>query len=446
LVWRPAHFFGGAIESINATPIPRWICRLITPTLNPARWTMNTAAQKVSKTVPRLRLRATAAAESALRGGHPWLFADRIQEQNRPGQLGELAVVYDRADRFLAAGLFDPDSPIRVRVLLLRKPQVLDAAWWSGHLDAALERRAGLFDSRTTGYRCLNGESDGWPGLVLDRYGDTFVLKLYTAAWFPRLDEISAWLRERLRPERIVLRLSRNIQEIAATRFDRRDGQILLGPDLSGPAIFQETGLAFEADVLRGQKTGFFLDQRENRRRVEALAAGRKVLNAFSFSGGFSLYAARGGARSVTDLDISAHALESAARNFSLNGETPAVAGCEREGVQAEAFAWLAESRRLFDLVILDPPSLAKRETKRAGAIRAYQRLAGLGLQRLSPGGFLVACSCSAHVSADEFFDAARYAVSRSGRKMQELQTTRHAPDHPAGFKEAEYLKAIYLG
>jgi 23S rRNA (cytosine1962-C5)-methyltransferase len=210
--------------------------------------------------------------------------------------------------------------------------------------------------------------------------------------------------------------------------------------------VFLETGLGFEADVVRGQKTGFFLDQRENRRRVETLASGRNVLNAFSFSGGFSLYAARGGARSVTDLDISAHALESAGRNFALNRASPAVAHCQREAVQADAFAWLGESGRVFDLVILDPPSLAKREAERAGAIRAYQRLAELGMRRLSPGGILVACSCSAHVSAEEFFEAVRDAAARSGRKFSELETARHAPDHPAGFKEAEYLKAIYLG
>ena len=400
---------------------------------------------ELPKPPPRLRLRVTSAAETALRSGHPWLFADRIQEQNRPGELGELAVIYDRQDRFLAVGLFDPDSPIRVRVLHAGKPEPLDAAWWSKHLGAALQRRSGLFDAQTTGYRCLNGESDGWPGLVLDRYGETLVLKLYTAAWFPRLDEISSLFRTRFAPERLVLRLSRNIQDVALARFGQRDGQVLFGPEPAGPVVFLETGLKFEADVLRGQKTGFFLDQRENRLRVEALARGRSVLNAFSFSGGFSLYAARGGARSVTDLDISAHALESAARNFALNRANPAVARCPREAIQGEAFAWLEASPRRFDVVILDPPSLAKREVERAGAIRAYQRLAGLGIKRLAPGGALVACSCSAHVSTEEFFEAVRHAAGGSGRAFTELETAGHAPDHTTRFKEAEYLKAMYL-
>ena len=150
--------------------------------------------------------------------------------------------------------------------------------------------------------------------------------------------------------------------------------------------------MRFEADVLHGQKTGFFLDQRENRRHVEPLARGRKVLNAFSFSGGFSVYATRGGARSVTDLDLSVHALDSAKRNIALNTANAAAASCRHELVQAEAFAWLNEQPgRKFDLVILDPPSLAKRETERSGAIRAYGRLAASGIEQLTPGGILVA-------------------------------------------------------
>ena len=139
------------------------------------------AAHRVS--VPRcLRLRVTAAAETKIRAGLPWLFAASILEQDPEGELGELAVIYDRKDRFLAIGLFDPGSPLRVRVLHSGKPVTIDAAWWRERLRAALARREGLFDEQTTGYRCLNGESDGWPGLVLDRYGTTLVLKLYTAA------------------------------------------------------------------------------------------------------------------------------------------------------------------------------------------------------------------------------------------------------------------------
>ena len=417
-----------------------------------------------------LRLRVTATAESILRSGHPWLFAESVREQNRDGRLGELAVIYDRQDKFLAIGLYDPDSPIRVRVLHTGKPRTLDQAWWRERLQAALARREGLFRAETNAYRLINGESDGWPGLVLDRYDTTFVMKLYTGAWLPRLDEITALFIEALGPMRIVLRLSRNIQELAARDFARSDGQTIYGresrdggegceegntrkPSLPSRAsrdnsvvFFRESGLRFEADVIRGQKTGFFLDQRENRRRVESLSAGRDVLNAFSFSGGFSLYAARGGAKSVIDLDISPHALESARRNFALNQSQAAVARCRHETIQADAFEWLEKNMGLkFDLIVLDPPSLAKRESERAGAIQAYGKLAVSGIKALQRNGILVAASCSAHVSAEEFFNEVRRAARDSGRGFAELETTGHPPDHPATFKEAEYLKCIYL-
>jgi len=354
-------------------------------------------------------------------------------------------VIYDSKDRFLAVGLFDADSPMRVRILHAGKPQTIDHAWWQTRLEHALARRRDLFDAQTTGYRLIHGESDGWPGLVLDRYDTTLVLKLYTAAWLPRLADTLALLKETVPAERIVLRLSRNIQAAAETQFQHSDGQVLHGLPPAGPVIFLESGVRFEADVVRGQKTGFFLDQRENRREVESLARGRRVLNAFSFSGGFSVYAARGGDVVVTDLDISAHALAAAQRNFALNKNFPGVAACRHEIAQGDTFDWLGASAAKFDLVVLDPPSLAKRATEREGALRAYERLATLGIARLAPDGILVAGSCSAHVPAEDFFDAVRRAAAKSGRKFAELKTLRHPTDHPAGFKQAEYLKVIYL-
>ena len=404
---------------------------------------MSQAAAKQS--AARLRLRLTNTAETIVRSGHPWLFADSIREQNRAGQTGELAVIYDRNDKFLAVGLYDSDSPIRVRILHAGKPQTIDSTWWKAHLEKAIVRRAKLFDATTTGFRLIHGESDGWPALVLDKYDSTLALKIYSAAWLPRLDEIFALFKEKIPCERIVLRLSRNIQPLAEKHFQRRDGQILFGAAPESAVIFSENGIRFEADVLRGQKTGFFLDQRDNRAEVEKLSSGKKVLNAFSFSGGFSVYAARGGAKSVTDLDISAHALESAKRNFALNKNYSGVANCCHETVQADCFDWLEKTAGKFDLIVLDPPSLAKRAAEREGAIRAYERLNSHGITRLSSDGILVAGSCSAHVSAQEFFDAVRRAAIKSGRKFAELKTSQHPPDHPAAFKEAEYLKVIYL-
>ena len=392
---------------------------------------------------PVLRLRVSQNAESILRSGHPWLFSDSVREQNRAGQTGDLAVIYDRKDRFLGIGLFDPEGPIRVRMLHVGKPQKLDRAWWQQHLAATLDRRSGLFDSQTNGYRLCNGENDGWPGLVLDRYDSTLILKIYTTAWIPRLGEIVDIIGEQVPCERIILRMSRNIQDKSSPYTE---GQIIRGKPLLEPVIFLESGLHFEVDVVRGQKTGFFLDQRENRRIVESLSQGRHILNTFSFSGGFSLYAARGGAVSVTDLDISPHALTAANRNFELNLEDPAISKCHHETVKADAFDWLdSATPASFDLIILDPPSLAKRESEREQAIGAYGRLTRSAIKLLQPGGILVACSCSAHVSTEEFLGSVREAATQSGRPFKELQTTVHPPDHPATYPEAHYLKAIYL-
>ena len=382
-----------------------------------------------------LRLRISAAAEKQVRAGHPWIYEASIREQNREGDSGELAVIYDRTDRFLAIGLYDPESPLRVRIIHRGKPRVIDKAWWRGQLQLALDKRRGLFDEQTNGYRCVHGESDEFPGLVLDRYQNVAVLKLYTGAWFPRLTEIIEVIDAVIGPNSLVLRLSRNLQH-----HTYQDGQMLFGPAINAPVTFLESGLQFEADVVHGQKTGFFLDQRENRRHAGTLAAHREVLNAFSFSGGFSVYAARGGATRITDLDISAHALASAERNLRLNHfQTP------HESIQADVFDWLENTRRKFDLIILDPPSLAKRERERATAIRAYAKLAALGIEHLRPRGILLACSCSAHVSTAEFSAAIKKSALTSRRKCRVLKTAAHPPDHPATFPEAEYLKAIYL-
>ena len=249
-----------------------------------------------------------------------------------------------------------------------------------------LASRQDLFDAQTTGYRLIHGESDGWPGLVLDRYDTTLVLKLYTAAWLPRLEEIFALIKEKIAVRTHRPALEPEHPKAARKNFQQHDGQILLGRRQAGPVFFLKTESASRPTLLRGQKTGFFLDQRENRAESKRFAQ-VDVLNAFSFSGGFSLYAARGGAKSVTDLDISAHALESAKRNFALNQDFPGVAAAARNCAGGR-FDWLEKSRRQFDLIVLDPPSLAKRATEREGAVRAYEKLNSLGIAVFRRTGF----------------------------------------------------------
>src|SRR5438093_10036445 len=199
----------------------------------------------------KLRLRISPAAEKQIRAGHPWIYDASIREQNREGEPGELAVIYDRNDHFLAIGLYDPKSPLRIRVVHRGKPQVIDRAWWRKQLHAALEKRSHLFDQHTNAYRCVHGESDGFPGLVLDRYANVAVAKLYTSSWLPRLDETKELIAEQLRPESIVLRLSRNLQP--STTFS--DGETIFGRAVKEPVLFQESGFRFEADVVRRQKS-----------------------------------------------------------------------------------------------------------------------------------------------------------------------------------------------
>ncbi|MEZ4514662.1 MAG: class I SAM-dependent rRNA methyltransferase [Chloroflexota bacterium] len=393
----------------------------------------------------RLALRITPAAERAVRGGHPWLFAEGITKQSHNGRSGDLAVIFDRKNRFLAVGLYDPASPIRVRVLQYGEGVAIDGEWFGERVKTAVFQRTAHFDNQTTGYRLIHGENDGLPGLVVDKYDQTLVVKLYTAAWVPHLEPVLQQL-ETLNPERIVLRLSRAVQSDREPLHGLRDGQHLLGKPVDA-VRFLENGLWFEADVVRGQKTGFFLDQRENRARLEGLVAGRSVLNVFAYTGGFSLYAARGGAARVVSLDLSQPALATAVRNFKLNQHLANVANAEHELLLGDAFramTQLADGRQQFDVVVIDPPAFAKRQSEVAGALSSYGRLARLGARLLRPGGQLVAASCSSRVTASNFFQAVAQGIASENRILGDITHTFHAVDHPIAFPEGAYLKCLW--
>lgn len=394
----------------------------------------------------RIAVRVTPAAERQIRDGHPWLFDRAIREQSHEGAAGDLAVIFDRKRRFLAIGLYDPHSPIRVRILHQGSPATIDAEWFYSKMNAAAAARAHLTDTQTNGYRVIHGENDGLPGLVVDRYAETLVVKLYSHAWFPHLTTVLDGLAQILPNARVVLRLSRalsNERESQDGAPAYLDGQIVRGDPLDGSVVFLENGLYFEADPVHGQKTGFFLDQRDNRERVGDLSAGKRVLNVFAYTGGFSLYAARGGAAEVTSLDISQPALDGAARNFALN-ET---FSCEHLLLKGDAFQLLAdlhESRRSYDLIVIDPPALAKRQSEIDGAVSAYARLTRLGLDLLAPNGTIALASCSSRVDSDLFGETVHLAARHAGRPLREFLRTGHAVDHPIGFKEGAYLKCIF--
>jgi 23S rRNA (cytosine1962-C5)-methyltransferase len=400
----------------------------------------------------RIAIHVEPTAERALRAGHPWVFDQSIRSQSHAGQSGDLAVIFGSRRHFLAIGLYDPDSPIRVRVLQHHQPATIDRAWYSERLRAAAAIRRPLLLTHTNGYRLVHGENDGLPGLIIDRYADTLAVKLYTAAWLPHLADIIAGL-DGVQPfEHLVLRYSRNLEARMALN-GLSDGQTVSGAALTGPVIFQENGLTFTADVVHGHKTGFFFDQRENRAHVRELSPGRRVLDVFAYSGGFSVYAAAGGATSVTSVDISAPALEAAESNFALNRAdahgraNPKVKAPEHNILVADAFECLKQlhsTGQTFDMVIVDPPAFAKSAGGIERALAAYARLTRLATDVLGVGGLLVIASCSNRVTANTFFDTVTRAAQNGGHPLTEIRRTGHALDHPIGFPEGEYLKCLF--
>ena len=393
-------------------------------------------------------VRVTNDALRQIRGGHPWVFDGSIVAINDNGEAkpGDLAVVFDADRQFAAIGLYDPTSPIRLRVLHHGKPTTIDDAWWTAKIKAAVERRDPVLKAGdTTGYRVIHGENDGLSGLVLDRYAETYVLKLYAASWLPHLATIVPIIERELQPERLVLRLSRDVS--GQPLHGLREGMALIGDAPTEPVMFNEHGLLFEADVVHGQKTGHFLDQRDNRNKVRPLAKGLNVLDLFSCTGGFSVYAAAGGATSVHSVDLSPQALETAKRNMGHNAFIKNVAASKHTTQVGDVFDVLkayGEQKRRYDIVIVDPPSFARRNSDHDRALHAYRRLTRLALELVDNGGILVQSSCSSRVRNDEFFDGVHAAAASTPVRISEMLRTTHAADHPIGFPEGAYLKTLF--
>jgi len=394
-----------------------------------------------------VKLQVTNSAIASLHRGHPWLYAERIKEESHQGQAGDLAVVFDTKKRFVAVGLYDPHSRIRMRVLRASKPGPIDRDFFAERIAQALARRLPLLKTKTDGYRMIFGESDGLPGMVIDRYADTAVVKLYTHIWLPHLYDCLDILLEQHPLERIVLRLSRGMRQPPESLRGLADGQIIYGEPIRETLTCLENGLRFEVDPIRGQKTGFFLDQRDNRARVEKLARGRRVLNVFSYNGGFSLAAARGGATEVTSIDQSGSALESSQRNFVLNAGVAAIAAAKHLTIEDDAFKALTElvkKGEKYGLVIIDPPAFAVRRSQVKAALNAYGRLAHLGVSLLAPGGDIVLASCSSPVSIEDYRQVVCVAAERAGRPLREISETAHPLDHPLDFADSRYLKCLF--
>jgi 23S rRNA (cytosine1962-C5)-methyltransferase len=401
-------------------------------------------------------------AESGAQFAGTSVFQEEVLKVSYDAEPGTVAAAFGPTGKAaVAVGLYDPDSPIRLRLVSHGARQTpLDGAWLRGAVATAVAERTALFSgAETTGYRLVNGENDGLPGLVVDRYGGTLVAKAYAGSWLPWACEVAAALEEACSAsfavERVVLLLSRELSKMPkAERLGLTHGDVLLGAPLArgGEVEFVENGISFGCDPVNGQKTGFFLDQRDNRARVATLVAaqpGCRVLNVFSYTGGFSLYAADGGAREVTSVDLSRAAIDAVDANFARNAQRrPRIGAARHEGLAGDAFELMEGLRRdgrQFELVIVDPPAFAQRERHVEAALVAYAKLARAAVQLTAPGGTVLLASCSSRVSADEFHATVEAAARQLGRPLDVFERTAHACDHPVRASGCTpYLKATF--
>jgi 23S rRNA (cytosine1962-C5)-methyltransferase len=378
-----------------------------------------------------------------IRAGHPWVYRKAVETLPKipPGSVVDLT----EAGKFVARGYFDPLSPIAVRVLTRDPRETIDGAFFERRIRAAWELRERLLDrTDTDAFRLVHGESDGLPGVVADLYAGTVVLKLYSAGLTPARGMIVDALRNVPGVRTVLGRDEVGHDEDGDE--PRRGGRVLFGPEPPDPVVIQERGARFAVDVRHGQKTGFFLDQRENRALVRRLAGGRSVLNCFSFSGGFSVNAALGGASRVFSVDQDEDAIALARENFTLNQRDPNA----HDFLAADAFALLSSFReegRRFDLVILDPPAFAKSQRAVQSAIDGYASLNRQALDVVEPGGLLVTASCSARVSPEAFEGAVKESGFKAGVDLTLVEERFQPPDHPIRlqFPEGRYLKFFVL-
>jgi 23S rRNA (cytosine1962-C5)-methyltransferase len=380
-----------------------------------------------------------------LRAGHPWVFRKALEKAPKGLAAGAIVDVTD-GGRFVARGYFDPHSAITVRVLTREPAEAVDAAFWRRRIARAIALRRELVEG-TTGCRLVHGESDGLPGVVADRYGDFAVVKLYSAGLTPHRGAIV----EGLGAEADGLRGVYGRDEIPRDDDEEEGGapagRVLWGAEPPERIAVDEHGMTVLVDVRKGQKTGHFLDQRENRRMVRALARGRaEALNLFSYTGGFSVAAALGGARHVVSVDVDRDAIALARENFRANGLDPA----DHAFAAEDAFELLARHKRegrRFDLVVCDPPAFAKSQRAVEAALAGYASLNRAALAVVAPGGLLVTASCSARVSVEQFTDAVKEAAFKARVELQLVEETRQPPDHPVSlqFREGRYLKCLVL-
>ncbi len=384
---------------------------------------------------------------------HPWVYAGAIRQVPESAADGDIVPVEDADGGFLAWGFLNRRSQIALRLVSWRPEERFDAGFWRERLLQAWRGReregswadpiastSGDGKGPTDAYRLVNAESDGLPGLVVDRYADWLVVQFLTLGMEVRKEELTEIVGE-LMPE------AAGIFERSDVTVRKKEGLALTAGPLRGPpppaeVIVRENGLEFAVDLAAGHKTGFYLDQRENRARLEKYAAGREVLNCFAYTGAFSVYAARGGAGPIVNVESSAEALVLAQRNMALNG----FANRDDEHVAADVFEQLRRYRdvgRQFDLIVLDPPKFAHSQREVERAARGYKDINWLAMRLLRPGGLLFTFSCSGSVSPDLFQKILFSAALDAGREVQIIGRLAQSADHPVllTFPESAYLK-----
>lgn len=368
--------------------------------------------------------------------GHPWVYANAIGRVDGDAAPGDVVSLADHDGRLIGRGIFNPRSQIPVR-LLTRKDEPVDAAFFRARIAAAraLRARLGLPSERTTAYRLVNSEGDDLPGVVVDIYGDAVVVQITTLGMALRRALLFDALEAEIAP--------RTLFEVAAQSYAEVEGfsatsRVARG-ESRGQVSCVEDGIGLEVEPLVGQKTGMFIDQRENRVRVGTLARGARVLDCYAYAGGFGLQAARGGATSVTAVDSSARAVARIGAHAAANG-------LSIESVESDVFRFLETATpHAYDLIVLDPPKFARARKDLDAARKGYERLNALALAALAPGGWLVTCSCSQNVDALEFERIVAAGSKQASRLVRIIEMRGAAPDHPlpAGFSEGQYLKVV---
>ena len=379
--------------------------------------------------------------EESLKRFHPWIFSGAIHHMDEGIEEGETVRVITAAGEFIAVGHYQIGS-IAVRVLSFEDIEI-NTDFWCERLQSALDVRigVGIADSPTNNtYRLVHGEGDYLPGLVIDCYGSTAVMQAHSVGMHVCRNEICQALVQ-VMGDRIANVYYKSETTLPYKADLHQENGFLVGGDASNVAM--ENGLKFHIDWLRGQKTGFFVDQRENRSLLEQYAKGKSVLNMFCYTGGFSVYAMRGDAKQVHSVDSSAKAIELTNDNVALNfpGDARHEAFCK------DAFKYLDEHDQQYDLIVLDPPAFAKHRAALRNALKGYTRLNVKGLQRIKKGGILFTFSCSQVVTKDNFRNAVFTAAAQVGRKVRILHQLHQPADHPINIyhPEGEYLKGLVL-